>query len=144
MSTIPTPASVFANRRPATAPAPARPARPEPARRIIADLDPEMPAKSVRPGMRRVLVEVVSDGVVKAKHLKPGQQVRAFAHGQARGSLRTVKSVTRVGDGAMVHIEWESAHPAGEFKAAYRWYDAALDGTVSQHVERVPGFVAAH
>jgi hypothetical protein len=78
------------------------------------------------------------DGIVKAKHLKPGQIVQAYLQGHARGGSRTVESVTRLGDGSMVRITWSSGQAPADYKAAYRWFDAALVGKPVNYV--VPAF----
>ena len=59
-------------------------------------------AKVVRPGLVESQVHSIHDGVVKAKHLKPGMTVRPYLHGEPRGAERTIASVTRIGDGATV------------------------------------------
>src|SRR3954469_21156915 len=88
---------------------------------------PTEPAK-VRPGRVDQQVVRIHDGVVKAKHLEPGMVVRPFVRGVARSSERTVQAVTKVDDGAIVHVEFSSAHVDQDYKAAYRWYCEALDG----------------
>lgn len=113
-TTTPNPAQVFGSRKieaPQTA--------------ITAVVEPSDHSKLVRPG----LVTSQHDGVVKAKQLKPGQKVRAFLQGAPRGAERVVGKVTRLGDGAMVQIEWASGQPTSEYKAAYRWHDASLEGS---------------
>lgn len=113
--TPPNPATVFANRKIET--------------QVVADLTPSDHVKIVRPGR----ITGHHDGVVKAKHLKPGQTVRAFLHGEARGGERTVGTVKRIEDGAFVEVEWSSGHPTATYKAAYRWYDEKLAGkTISK------------
>lgn len=92
---------------------------------IAAVVTPNEPGKIVRPG----LVTSEHDGVVKAKHVKKGQKVRAFIHGKAVGGERVVGKVTRIDDGASVEIEWASGHPTAQYKAAYRFHDAALQGS---------------
>lgn len=107
-TTIPNPATVFG----------ARKAAPQ----LAAPVDTTAPAAPHDPTKH--------DGVVKSKHLKKGQVVRAWnsEHGP-RGGERTVESIERLGDGAMVRVHWSSAHAPSEHKAAYRWFDAALAGT---------------
>lgn len=97
-----------------------------PRTQVAAVLDPAGTAKIVRPG----LIPTEHDGVVKAKHLKDGQTVRAYLHGEPRGGERTVRTVNKIDDGAFVEIEWASGHPTATYKAAYRWHDAALAGTI--------------
>jgi hypothetical protein len=110
---------------------------------VIAQTEPEAPASGlVRPGLREQVVEVLHDGVIKAKTLKSGQKVRAFLHGAPRGGERTVSKVTRSQDGATVIVEFSSPHPTTEYKAAYRFYDATLVDTVVRHIEKVPALVA--
>jgi hypothetical protein len=65
--------------------------------------------------------------VIKAKHLKRGQIVRPFLHGEPKGSPRIVDTVLRLG--ATVSITFSSPHPPVEVKAAYRYYDESLVGT---------------
>lgn len=127
-TTIPTPATLFANKT----------------RPVTAQLVTDVPAKTVRPGLRDEVVNDVHTGVVKTKHLKPGQEVRPYLHGRPRGGVRVVESATRVGDGATWRVEFASAHPAAEFKAAYRWFDPNLAGTLVQTVVQVPAFVPVH
>lgn len=136
--TIPTPATLFANRRGPVAPPPA------PAPRIVAQIQAADPGKVVTLGLVDTVVETAHDGVVKTKNLLPGQRVRAFIRGEARGGERIVKNVTKVDDGAVWHVEFASAHPDQDYKAAYRWYDESLVGTTVQHVVKSPGFVAKH
>lgn len=92
---------------------------------VTADLTSAAPIKIVRPGR----ITDTHDGVIKAKHLKPGQTVRAFLHGEPRGGERTVGKVTRIDDGAFVEIEWASGQPTATYKAAYRWHDESLANT---------------
>lgn len=135
MNTMPTPATIFANKK-----RPPLPAAPTPA--VIAKVEPADPGKLVRPGLVDEVLDVIHDGVVKTKHLKRGQRVRPYLHGAARGSERVVDKVERLDDGAMVRVSFASAHPTQEFKAAYRWYDESLDGATIQHVVKKPGFVS--
>lgn len=131
-TTVPTPAAIFANRK-----APVIPAAPQ----IAAPIALAEPGNIVRPGMVEVLDESVPhDGVVKAKHLKRGQRVRPFVHGEARGSERIVGRVERIQGGAMVKITWASPHAPEERAASYRFFNEALVGTPS--LVRKPGFVA--
>lgn len=120
------------------APAPKKPK----AQPVLAKIEPTDPGKVVRPGTQPTVVEVEHDGVVKAKHLEPGQHVRPWLHNEARGSVRIVEAVTPNDDGSEVYIEFASAHPAAWFKAAYRWFDADLKGTTIQQVKHVPAFVS--
>lgn len=132
MTTIPSPSTLFANRK-----APVMPARPQ----IAAPIALEEPGTVVRPGMIEVLDEnVLHDGVVKAKHLLRGQRVRPYVHGEARGSERIIAKVERIQGGSMVRITYASAHAPEERKAAYRFFDESLVGTPM--VVRKPGFVA--
>lgn len=135
MSTIPTP-MIFANRK---APLPEPPVI-----KVLAVVEPQDPGKVVTLGTRDDVVTTVHTGVVKTKHLKRGQRVRPFVHGEARGSERVVGKVTKIDDGAFWHVEWASAHPAQDYRAAYRWFDEALAGADVQHVVKVPAFVPAH
>lgn len=131
--TVPTPSTIFANRKAPVVPAP--PAR------TAAPIDVNEPGTIVRPGMVEVLDEnVTHDGVVKAKHLQRGQRVRPYVRGQARGSERVVGSVERTQGGAFVKITWASPHSPEERAASYRFFDEALVGTPM--VVRKPGFVA--
>lgn len=109
---VPNPLAVFGNRKT------------EAQTSLTAVVEPTGPSKIVRPGV----VATEHDGVVKAKHLKSGQKVRAYLQGAPRGGERVVGTVTRLGDGAMVRIEWASGQPTSEYKAAYRWHDASLEG----------------
>lgn len=109
--------------------------------RQAAQVEPDSKAKVVRPGLVESTVQSIHDGVVKSKHLKAGMAVRPYVHGEARGSERIVKAVTKIGDGAMWHVEFESAHVDQEYKAAYRWYCEALDGATITRVVKTPGLV---
>jgi len=113
-------------------------------KRQVAALDPATRAKVVRPGLVDAEAYVIHDGVVKTKHLEPGMHVRPFLHGQPRGGERVVKSVTKVEDGAMWHVEFESAHVDQPYKAAYRWYCEALDGATVSRTVKQPAFVPYH
>lgn len=131
-TTIPTPSAVFANRK-----APVIPAPPQ----ISAPIALEEPGNIVRPGMVEVLDESVPhDGVVKAKHLRRGQRVRPYVHGEARGSERIVGKVERIQGGSFVRITWASPHAPEERAASYRFFDEALVGTPS--LVSKPAFVA--
>lgn len=94
---------------------------------VVTEIHADEHAKNVRPGIVSELI--VHDGVVKAKHLTPGMKVRAFLHGEPRGSERTVGTVERVNDGAFVKITWDSGQPDAEYKAAYRFFSQDLYGT---------------
>lgn len=109
---------------------------------VVADLEADTTAKIVRPGTREVTIEGQHDGVVKAKHLVEGQEVRAWLHGGPKGSVRTVDTVTRSEDGATVTVTFSSPHPTTEYKAAYRFFDEALVGTPVFTKTRVPALVA--
>lgn len=109
---------------------------------LYAELAPESEAKTVRPGTRPVVVESLHDGVVKAKHLKPGQRVRAWLHDAPRGGERVVATVERINAGARVHVTFSSAHDPVTYKAAYRFYDESLVGTPVQRTNMVPALVA--
>lgn len=86
------------------------------------------PGHVVRPAV--VTDEFTHDGVIKAKHAKPGQVVRPFLHGKPVGRERTIKSVEILGeDRSSVWIEFEGEFEAQNYKPAYRWYVAALVGT---------------
>ena len=134
--TTPTPSTLaaFAKKR-AVPPAPSVP-------KIAAIIEPSDPGNIVRPGLRHEVIEEVHNGVVKTKHLRVGQRVRPFVHGQPRGGERIVAKTTRQDGGAMVEVEWASGHPTSQHKAAYRWYDASLDGATVQRVVAKPGFVS--
>jgi len=108
---------------------------------IAAQVTETAPGKIVRPVQTAEAVNEIHDGVIKARQLKPGQTVRPYLHGSPRGSERVVETVTRVEDGAMVEITYSSPHPAAKVKAAYRFYDASLVGTVKTQVRRVAKFV---
>lgn len=137
MTTTPSPL-MFAKPRP---PKPLPP-RPEP--QIIAAIEPTDPGNVVTLGLVPELVESLHDGVVKTKQLKRGQRVRPFVHGKPCGGERIVERVTKVDNGAVWHVEFATAHPAQDFKAAYRWHDESLVGTTRQEIIKVPGFVPAH
>lgn len=109
--------------------------------RQAATLEPSEKAKIVRPGLVEAEVHVIHDGVLKTKHLMTGMTVRPYLHGEPRGGERIVKSVTRIEDGAMWHVEFESAHVAQDYKAAYRWYCEAMDGAVVSRKVKKPAFV---
>lgn len=111
-------------------------------RRQVAALTPDDAAKIVRPGLVEQEVHVIHDGVLKTKHLEPGMKVRPYLHGAPRGSERTVLYAQRLDDGAMWHVEFQSAHPAADYKAAYRWYCEALDGATVARFVKQPAFVA--
>ena len=129
---IPSPSTVFANRKATVLPAPPQ---------IAAPIALEEPGTIVRPGMVKVLDEdLLHDGVVKAKHLKRGQRVKPYVHGEARGSERVIGNVERIQGGSMVKITYASPHAPEERKAAYRFFDETLVGTPV--VVRKPGFVA--
>lgn len=98
MSTTPTP-SMFAGKAPV-----ALTFRPV----VVTDLEVAAPAKAA------------ANEVVKAKHLKAGQVVRAFLQGEARGGSHTVSDVVRIDDGATVEVSF-TTRPAGTYKAAYRF-----------------------
>lgn len=108
---------------------------------LVAEVEPEHDAKIVRPGLRTVTEYVEHDGVVKAKHLKEGMEVRAFLHGAPRGGKRVVKSIERIDDGAQVRVEFSSPHPTTDYKAAYRFHVEALVGTPVPKVKQVPALV---
>lgn len=133
---VPTPA-IFANRKAPVVPAP-------PVTRVIAAIEPTDPGKRVTLGVRDEVFTTVHDGVVKTKALQRGQRVRPWVHGEARGGERIVAKVTKIDDGTMWRVEWASAHPTQDYKAAYRWFDASLEGADVQHVRKVPAFVPAH
>ena len=113
-----------------------------PKRKIVADLDPAAKAKVVRPGTRKVRTMSTHDGVVKAKHLKPGMEVRAWLHGEPKGGVRVVESVERSEDGAMVRVAFATPHPTTDYKAAYRFFVEALFGMPIESYETVPALVA--
>lgn len=110
-------------------------------KRQVAAIDPNAKAKVVRPGLIEVEVPYIHDGVIKTKHLVPGITVRPFLHGEPRGGERVIKSVTKVDDGAVWHIEFASAHVAQDYKAAYRWYCEAIDGATMTRKVRQPSLV---
>lgn len=110
-------------------------------RRLAADVAPDAKAKLVRPGTTEVDVPYIHDGVVKTKHLEKGMAVRPFVHGQPRGSERVVESATKVDNGAFYAVEFQSAHPGQEYKAAYRWYCEALDGMPTSRTVRKAALV---
>jgi len=134
MNATPTPA-IFANKKQRPVPAP-------PKRVSIAQVEATDPGVIVRPGLRDEVVSTIHSGVVKTKHLERGQRVRPFVHDAPRGGERIVDKVTRLDGGAVVEVEWASAHPTSQHKAAYRWYDESLDGATVEHVVKVPGFVS--
>lgn len=123
-----------------TIPNPAVLARQAQARQAAA-LNPDEKAKVVRPGLISNEVHVIHDGVFKTKHLTPGMAVRPYLHGQPRGGERVIKAVTRISDGAMWHVEFESLHVDQDYKAAYRWYCEAMDGATVTRTVKQPGFV---
>ena len=100
--------------------------------KLSAHLNPGQAADQVTPATTH---RVLHDGVVKTKHLRPGQRVRPCIYGVPRSSERTVESVTRLGDGSWCHVTFSSPHPAADFKAAYRWHDASLAGQTIEIVE---------
>lgn len=112
---------------------------PEP---IVAELDLSQPGLIVRPGLRPEGYDVEHDGVVKAKHLKSGQIVQSWLHGEPKGARKTVATVTPSEDGSMVTVTFSSKHPDMTVKAAYRYYDSALKGTTVRRVRQVPALVA--
>lgn len=135
--TAPTPALLAAlAKKPAAVPA--RPVLP----RLAVDLEPAEPAKIVRPGTRKQIVEFVSDGVFKTKHLMVGQRVRPYVHGQPRGGERIVAKVERQNNGATYKVTWASGHGVTEHAAAYRWFDASMVGETLQRVVPVAALVA--
>lgn len=92
---------------------PAVPAVPNPsimtkfAPAILAKTEPSEPA--------------VEPTIIKALALRRGMVVRAWLHGEARGSEYTIKSAKR--DGGVVHVEFEQPcqRPDSDYKAAYRF-----------------------
>lgn len=110
----------------------------------IATIDGNDPGKVVTLGRRNQVVESIHTGVIKTKQLTPGARVRAFIRGEARGGERVVASVTKIDDGAFWHVEFSSAHPAQDYKAAYRWFDESLVGSTVRHTVKVPAFVAKY
>jgi hypothetical protein len=106
-----------------------------------AAIQPDAKAKVVRPGTVAEQVTYIHDGVVKSKNLEPGMNVRPYVHGQPRGAERIVKSVERVGNGAMVKIEFVAGFDPQERAAAYRWYCEALDGATATRTVRKPALV---
>lgn len=135
MSTTPSP-TLLARKKVAV---PAPPPQPQPALVVKIDNDP---GHIVRPGLVDEVVTTIHTGVVKTKHLRRGQRVRPFVHGEPRGGERIVEKVRRLEDGAEVEVTWASGHGVTTHKAAYRWHDASLVGTEVQHVVKAPGFVA--
>lgn len=109
-------------------------------RPVAAKLDPEAPAKVVRPEHREVVVVTSHDGVIKAKKVEPGMEIRAWLHGQPKGSLRVVDTVEV--SGATVHVTFSSPHPPTDYKAAYRLYVEDLVGTPVQTTTTVSALVA--
>lgn len=98
---------------------------------LITQNTPESPAKqTLRPGLVEQTTEVLHDGIVKAKHIQPGQTVRAWLHNKPCGSERVVASVERIEDGEFVLVTFSTAHPDSTVKAAYRYFVADLVGTV--------------
>lgn len=93
------------------------------------------PGQVMTLGTRVVEQVAIHDGVIRAKHLRPGQVVRAWLHGAPRGGEREVATVESFDNGSMVRITWATPHPVSEVKAAYRYYDKALEG--QQIVKRV-------
>lgn len=141
--TKPTPALLANLHKRDVEPDPSLPSLPEP-RLLAAVIDANSPAahgKSVRPGTVEEEFWTHHDGVVKAKHLVPGQTVRPWLHGKPMGSARTVGSVDKKEDGAVVEIVWSSGHPTSEHKAAYRFHVPALVGTPVRSVRRVAALV---
>lgn len=130
MSTVPSPLFMPARRTPLTA----RPVQ------ITADLVEDAPAQLtglVRPGLVDEVVVTKHDGIIKAKNAKPGMVVRAYLKGEPRGGERVINTVERSEDGATVLVTFSSPHPDTEYKAAYRFYVAALvdtDVTVTHKV----------
>lgn len=97
------------------------------------------PGKIVRPtGKRTVLVVQVDDGIRKAKQVKPGMRVRPYLNGEARGGERTVLSVERINEGALVRIAFSSGHPTQEYKPAYRFVDLDAVGREVQVRQSAP------
>lgn len=133
MSTVPSPA-FFATRKPTVLTA--KPV-------VAAETEGGAPARTVRPGLIQKRVEVTHDGIVKAKHLQPGQVVRAYIKGEPRGGVRVVESVERLDDGAFVEVTFSSDDPTTVYKAAYRFFVADLVGTTLRHkVVSTPALVA--
>lgn len=117
MSNIPSPAAL-ANRRLATAP------KTTPQVQTAVEINLEAHAK-VRPGYRLVIQP--HSGIFRAKHLRPGMVVRAWASKTGpRGAEKTVKRVKRIGDGSTYLVEFSSPHPAEERPAAYRFFCQAV------------------
>lgn len=77
--------------------------------RIAAVVDTTQPAKALP--------------IYKAAHVKPGMKVQAFLHGEARGSVRTIDTVERVGD--VIVLTFSSKHPSAEYKPAYRFVEVS-------------------
>lgn len=114
---------------------------------VIADVSTDQSSKLVRPGVALVDVAGTHNGVIKAKHAEPGQEVRAWLHDQPRGGVRVIDTVTPLGEpgtpefGAEVEIVFASAHPVTVYKAAYRFYVEALDGATVTRKQSVPALV---
>ena len=125
-----------------TIPSPALLAAKQPVRTQAVEVDTT--AQAVRPGIVTEEKTVINDGIVKAKNLKPGQVVRPYLNGEARGAAKVVDKVERLGDGAFVRVSYSSAHQTVEVKAGYRFYDESLDGKPEKVTVKRPGFVPAH
>lgn len=111
---------------------------------VTAQITAELsPGQVVTLGSRTVEQVIVHDGVIRAKHLKPGQVVRAWLHGEPRGGERQVESVESIEGGAMVRITWATEHPVSEVKAAYRYHDKTLEGQRTVKRVRQRSFVDA-
>jgi len=99
---------------------------------IAVELPKAAPAKFTGHVVRPATVTETSthDGIVKAKHIKPGMVVRPFLHGKAVGKPRTVKSVEFLGENRdSVWVEFEADFEPQNYKPAYRWFVEALVGT---------------
>lgn len=135
--------AAIANKRKQAEAIPAAPAAP--AMPVVAQHDPNaLAGLPVTLGEVDEVVTTIHDGVVKAKNLRPAARVRPYVRGVARGSERIVKSVTKIGNGAEVEVEFHSAHPTQTFKAAYRFFDESLVGVEVGHIVKKRAFVAAH
>lgn len=106
---------------------------------VVAALDPSQRA---RPGLVSTVVQTIHTGEVRTKHLVAGQSVRPLVRGQAMGAERVVESITKIENGAFWRITWSTPHVPQVCKAAYRWHDESLVGSVVQTVVQKPGFVA--
>lgn len=118
-------------KRPESAPAAVSKTEVKPTTTAVVALDEIQPGSLVRPGI--VTETTVQAGVIKAKHVQPGMQLRAFLKGEPRGAVRTVESRRWVEDHTMIEVTWTEDSPLPHrdvYKPAYRFHGEQIPVTV--------------